>query len=73
LVRGKFQWQEGFGAFSYSLSQLGEVIRYIENQEAHHASNSFRDEYLKLLMRFEVDFDPKYVFDWVEEGQEERM
>jgi putative transposase len=73
LVRGKFQWQEGFGAFSYSLSQLGEVIRYIENQEAHHAVNTFKDEYLKYLDRFEVDFDPKYVFDWIEEVQEERM
>jgi len=63
----------GFGAFSYSLSQLGEVIRYIENQEAHHAVNTFRDEYLRYLNRFEVDFDPKYVFDWIEEVQEERM
>jgi len=66
FVRGKFQWQEGFGAFSYSISQLDEVIRYLQNQEIHHAEKSFKDEYLNYLRRFEVDFDPKYVFEWVE-------
>ena len=63
FVRGKFQWQEGFGAFSYSISQLDEVIRYLQNQEIHHAEKSFKDEYLNYLRRFEVDFDPKYVFE----------
>lgn len=67
LVRGKFQWQEGFGAFSYSLSQLDDVIGYIQRQEEHHQTVSFKKEYLTYLERFNVDFDEKYVFDWIEE------
>ena len=63
FVRGKFNWQEGFGAFSYSHSQLGDVIRYIENQEAHHQKASFKDEYLKFLKKYQIDFDEKYLFD----------
>lgn len=61
-VAGRFAWQEGFGAFSYSRSQLGAVIRYIENQQQHHAKKSFHDEYVELLEKFEVDYDPKYIF-----------
>jgi putative transposase len=67
LVRGKFQWQEGFGAFSYSLSQLDDVIGYIQRQEEHHQKVSFKKEYLTYLERFNVDFDDRYVFDWIEE------
>lgn len=65
-VLGRFSWQEGFGAFSYSHSQLGTVIRYIQNQERHHAKKSFRDEYLALLDRFEVPHDERYIFKPVE-------
>jgi REP element-mobilizing transposase RayT len=61
-VAGRFSWQEGFGAFSYSRSQLGAVIRYIENQQKHHAKKSFREEYVQLLKRFEVDYDERYIF-----------
>jgi len=61
-VAGRFSWQEGFGAFSYSRSQLGTVIRYIENQQRHHAKKSFREEYVELLERFGVDYDAKYIF-----------
>lgn len=61
-VRGRFSWQEGFGAFSYSRSQLGTVIRYIENQQRHHARKSFREEYTQLLEKFEVEYDPRYIF-----------
>ena len=61
-VAGRFSWQEGFGAFSYSRSQLGTVIRYIENQQRHHANKSFREEYVELLERFGVDYDAKYIF-----------
>lgn len=64
LVRGKFAWQEGFGAFSYSHSQLNDVVRYIQNQEEHHKTNNFKDEYLKFLKRYEIDFDEKYLFDF---------
>jgi REP element-mobilizing transposase RayT len=61
-VVGHFSWQEGFGAFSYSHSQLGTVIRYIQNQERHHAKQSFPDEYRALLDRFDVPHDERYVF-----------
>ena len=66
-IPGRFSWQEGFGAFSYSRSQLGTVIRYIEDQPRHHAKESFREEYLVLLEKFKVDYDPRYVFKTVEE------
>ena len=61
-VAGRFSWQEGFGAFSHSRSQLGAVIRYIENQQKHHAKKSFREEYVELLEKFNVDYDKKYIF-----------
>jgi len=59
---GRFSWQEGFGAFSYSRSQLGVVIRYIEDQQKHHAKNSFREEYVAFLEKFGVEYDPRYLF-----------
>ena len=61
-VRGRLSWQEGFGAFSYSHSQLGTVIRYIQNQQKHHQKRSFHDEYVALLDKFEVPYDQRYVF-----------
>jgi REP element-mobilizing transposase RayT len=67
FVRGKFSWQEGFGAFSYSISQLDDVIQYIQNQEEHHKETSFKDEYLKYLKRFEIEFDENYVFEWIDD------
>jgi putative transposase len=66
-VMGRFSWQEGFGAFSYSRSQLGTVIRYIENQEKHHAKKSFREEYTVLLEKFGVEYDTRYIFKFGEE------
>jgi putative transposase len=66
-VTGRFSWQEGFGAFSYSRSQLGTVIRYIENQQQHHARKSFREEYVVLLEKFGVEYDPQYIFKTNEE------
>lgn len=63
LVRG-FNWQHGFGAFSYSRSQLNNVITYIKNQKEHHKKFSFEDEYKELLKRFEIDFNEKYLFDF---------
>ena len=65
--RGRFSWQEGFGAFSYAHSQLGAVVKYIRNQELHHSRTSFRDEYMTLLRKFDVAFDRKYVFDFIDE------
>ncbi|MGA9450447.1 MAG: IS200/IS605 family transposase [Verrucomicrobiia bacterium] len=61
-VVGRFSWQEGFGAFSYSRSQLATVIRYIENQQQDHAKKSFREEYVELLEKFNVDYDQRYSF-----------
>ena len=66
-VRGRFCWQEGFGAFSYAHSQLGAVVKYIQNQEQHHSRKSFRDEYTTLLRKFDVAFEHKYVFDFLDE------
>ena len=68
-VKGRFSWQEGFGAFSYSRSQLDTVIRYIRNQQKHHAQKTFREEYSALLDRFGVDYDPRYIFKPVDEGE----
>ncbi|HRF99540.1 MAG TPA: IS200/IS605 family transposase [Bacteroidia bacterium] len=65
-VRGKFNWQEGFGAFSYSKSQIDSVIKYILSQEEHHKKTTFREEYFDLLEKFEIDYDEKYVFEWIE-------
>ena len=62
-IAGKFQWQEGFGAFSYSRSQLNTVAAYIENQEEHHSRQTFHEEYLEFLKRFNIPYDAKYVFD----------
>ena len=61
-IVGRFSWQEGFGAFSYSHSQLGSVINYIRNQEKHHARRTFRSEYLQLLKKFEVAHDERFIF-----------
>lgn len=66
FVNGKFQWQEGFGAFSYAQSQLDNVIKYINQQEHHHQKRSFKDEYVELLGKFNVDYNDKYLFDWIE-------
>jgi putative transposase len=63
-IRGRFNWQEGFGAFSYSHSHLDSVIRYIRNQEKHHAKRSFRNEYHTMLKKFDIAYEPKYVFDF---------
>lgn len=61
-VAGRFGWQEGFGAFSYGHSQLGTVIRYIQNQEKHHAKVSFGEEYLRFLKKYEIDHDARFTF-----------
>ena len=62
-VVGKFEWQTGFAAFSYSHSQLDTVVNYIKNQETHHSCLTFKEEYLAFLKRFDVPYNPKYVFD----------
>jgi len=71
-VRGRFGWQRGFAGFSYSRSQIPTVAAYIENQERHHAKRSFRAEYMGLLKKFEVEFDQKYVFAFIDDLSSER-
>jgi REP element-mobilizing transposase RayT len=62
----KFQWQEGYGSFSYSHSNLDNVIGYINRQKEHHKKQTFKDEYKEFLTRFNIDHKDKYLFDWIE-------
>lgn len=66
FLKGKFNWQEGYAAFSYSKSQVPAVCRYIENQKEHHKNHSFKDEYLDILRKAAVEFDERYLFEWNE-------
>ena len=63
---GKFSWQEGYGAFSYSKSQVENVKNYVLNQEEHHKKKSFRTEYVQLLEKFEIEFKTEYLFEFYE-------
>ena len=65
-IRGKFSWQEGFGAFSYGHSQIDAVVKYIENQERHHSKRAFKDEYTEMLKKFNMEYDERYVFRWID-------
>jgi REP element-mobilizing transposase RayT len=65
-IKGRFNWQEGYGAFSYSHSQIGDVYDYILNQEGHYDKQTFKDEYMDFLEKFEIEHDVKYVFEWIE-------
>ncbi len=66
FVNGKFSWQADYGAFSYSKNDLPNVINYIKNQESHHKTKTFTEEYLQLLLDFEIDFDDRYIFQPIE-------
>ena len=66
LAKGKFSWQEGFGAFSYSKSQIPNVCKYIENQEEHHRKKTFTEEYVDFLEKFGIDYDKRYIFEPVD-------
>lgn len=61
-----FSWQDGYGAFSYAHSQLDVVYKYILNQEKHHRKKTFKEEYLEFLQKFEVEYNEKFLFDWLE-------
>ena len=65
MVSGKFNWQEGFGAFTYSKSQIDSVVKYILNQPVHHKTISFKDEYTDFLKKFEIEYDEKFLFNWI--------
>ncbi|MEO0311857.1 MAG: hypothetical protein RIQ89_1514 [Bacteroidota bacterium] len=66
LTIGKFSWQEGYGAFSYAKSQIQNVCHYIATQEQHHQKKTFREEYLDILQKFEIDYNENYIFSDVE-------
>ena len=66
LVGQKFSWQEGFGGFSYGYSQIDPVIKYIQNQKEHHNRIIFREEYIAFLKKFNIEFEKKYLFDWID-------
>jgi putative transposase len=62
FLTSRFEWQQGYGAFSYSKSEINKVIAYIHNQEIHHMKETFKDEYERLLKEFEIDYDDRFLF-----------
>jgi|SRR5690554_389957 len=67
FTRLDFKWQGGYGAFSYSHSSLDNVIAYINNQKEHHKKKTFREEYKKFLMKFNIDHEDQYLFEWIDD------
>ena len=67
LCKGKFSWQEGYGAFTYSRSQLNNVYQYILNQEEHHKRTTFKEEYISFLTEFEIDYEERFLFDFLDD------
>ena len=67
LSPSKFNWQEGYGAFSYSRSHIDAVYNYILNQEEHHRKKTFKEEYIEFLKAFEIEYSDKYLFEWFED------
>jgi putative transposase len=61
-----FNWQEGYGAFSYSHSHIDKVFKYVMNQKEHHKKITFKDEYIDFLNKFEIEYDEKYLFNWID-------
>ena len=64
LIAHNFSWQDGFGAFTYAKSQVDVVVKYVLNQPNHHKKKTFREEYLELLEKFEVEYNPNFLFEW---------
>lgn len=67
-VKGRFSWQEGYGVFSYSGSHIDRVVKYVFGQEAHHRKQTFRQEYHELLDKFQIPYEEKYLFDFIDEA-----
>lgn len=65
-VTGSFAWQEGYGVFSYGHSQLHQVCQYVLNQEEHHRKKTFKEEYHEFLKRFDIPFEERFLFEWIE-------
>jgi REP element-mobilizing transposase RayT len=68
LCLGRFSWQEGYGGFSYSRSQIADIYNYIENQESHHKKRTFQQEYIDYLNENEMEFDQQFLFDFLEDS-----
>jgi len=66
-IKGRFEWQRGYGVFSYSHSEIDRVVKYIMNQQEHHKKHTFREEYLNFLKEFNVEYDERYLFEWIED------
>ena len=66
FAKFKFQWQGGFGAFSYGHSNMDAVIAYIQNQKNHHQKKTFKEEYMEFLTKFQIEFKDEYLFEWIE-------
>ena len=66
FVKNKFQWQRGYGAFSYSQSTLNRIIEYIKNQEQHHKKTTFRQEYIDFLKSYQIEFEEEFLFDFLD-------
>jgi len=64
IVKDKYDWQKGYGAFSYSQSHVSNVYNYIINQKKHHKTKSFKEEYIALLTKFNIPFKDEYLFDF---------
>ena len=65
-IVGTFSWQDGYGAFTYSKSQLDDVVKYILNQPEHHKRKTFKEEYLEFLNKFDIPYHDQYLFDWLD-------
>ena len=65
FLKRKFSWQEGYGVFSYAHSQLENVYNYIANQEKHHHKKTFKEEYIDFLQKFDIEYNEKYLFEWI--------
>jgi len=65
LSKFRFAWQEGYGAFSYSRSQIDAVAKYVMNQKSHHRKVTFKEEYIEFLNKFQIEYDEKYLFEWI--------
>jgi putative transposase len=68
-IHGTFRWQEGFGAFSHCHNEVSTVAQYVFNQEEHHRRKTFREEYLELLEDFKVNYDRRFLFEWIDTGE----
>ncbi len=66
FIKSRFEWQEGYGVFSYNHSQVKTIYDYILKQEEHHRKKTFKEEYVEFLEAFEIEYQPKYIFDWIE-------